>query len=69
MSAQHHMQGNEKEECAEYLTQDMSLNLRSDDGSDRRTKEEPEREQARDSKVDVTCAVVPKSGEKPDGGK
>ena len=47
----------------------MSLDLRGDDGTDRRPEEEPEREQACDSKVYVTCAIVPKGSEKTDGRK
>jgi hypothetical protein len=44
VAAHHHVQGNKKEESTEYLPQDMSLDLCGDDGTDRRTEEEPESE-------------------------
>ncbi len=60
MATEHHVQGNEKEERAEYLPQDMSLDLRGDDGTDRRTEEEAKREEAREvvvpSCVGLICA-------------
>jgi hypothetical protein len=67
VATEHHVQGNEKEERAEYLPQDRSLNPRGDDGSDRRTEEESEREQACNRKAYVTCAIVSKRGRKADG--
>ena len=67
MATEHHVQGNEKEERAEYLPQDMSLDLGGDDGTDRRTEEEAEREKARDREVDVARAIVAKRSQKADG--
>ena len=67
--AEHHVQRNEKEKGSENFSQNMPLDLRRDDGTYRRTEEEAEREQARDSKIDVTCAIVPKSRQKPDWGE
>jgi len=65
--AEHHVKRNEKEKPSEYLSQDVSLDLRRDDGTDRRAEEESERQQARDGKVYVPCPIVAKGGQKADG--
>jgi len=64
---EHHVQRHEKEERAKYLSEDVSFNLRGDDGTDRRTEEESERQQACNRKVYVTCAIVADRCQKADG--
>jgi hypothetical protein len=67
VATEHHVKRNEKEKAPEYFSQDVPLDLRGDDGTDRRTEEKPECQQARDGKIDVTGAIVAERGQKADG--
>jgi hypothetical protein len=53
VAAEHHVKRDEKEKGSEHFSQDVSLDLRREEGTDRRAEEEPERQQARDRKVYV----------------